>query len=348
MRVSYKKDFLINIAFYTVVLTLIFFLLRFLAVYLFPFIIGTAVTILVQRPADFFSKRLRLKKGYCALILVIFSYLLIVSVLFFVAVKILEYSATAIANYSYLIDDFMDNLSVSLIGLRERLPEAVIDLAENSINSITTSLADYISAVAKSAAKITPIFITSSVVTIVASCYIARDYDRFKASINSVLKDNYKEAAKRLRNIFKNNVLKLIKGYTLILIITIAELTVGLMALGIKGFVISAVIIGFLDLLPVLGTGTVLIPWGIYALLSSDLFLGIGLLLLYAIIMVVRNIIEPKIIGKQIGLHPLITLVAVFVGLRLFGLIGVVTFPFGIMLVWKMYEEGIFEILFNQ
>ncbi len=291
---------------------------------------------------------IRLKKGYCALILVILSYLLIVLALFFGIVKILDYSTTAIGSYSYLLNDFMESISESLLNLRNRLPAAVVDVVNNCFNSITGSLADYISAVAKNAAKFTPIFITSSVVTLVASCYIARDYDRFKASINSVLNDNYKEAARRIRKIFKNNVLKLIKGYSLILIITIAELIVGLMGLGVKGVLFVALIIGLLDLLPILGTGTVLIPWGIYALVSSDLFLGIGLLLLYAIIMVVRNIIEPKIIGKQIGLHPLITLVAVFVGLRLFGLIGVITFPFGVMLVWKMYEEGIFELVFNK
>ena len=121
--------------------------------------------------------------------------------------------------------------------------------------------------------------------------------------------------------------------------LTVAELTIGFFLLKIKYAPLLALAIAIVDLLPVLGTGAVLIPWGIIWLLIGKIPLGISILVLYAIITVVRNFAEPKIIGGQIGIHPLFTLIAMFVGIKFFGVLGVFILPISLIVIVKYYKS---------
>ena len=109
--------------------------------------------------------------------------------------------------------------------------------------------------------------------------------------------------------------------------LTFIELFIGLSIIGISNSGMWAAIISVLDILPVLGVGTVLIPWGISALITGKLLLGFGILLIYLVITVVRNIVEPRLVGTNLGLHPLATLMAMICGVRLFGAIGMFGLP---------------------
>jgi predicted PurR-regulated permease PerM len=99
-------------------------------------------------------------------------------------------------------------------------------------------------------------------------------------------------------------------------------------------------IVALIDLLPVLGTGTVLIPWGIIAIIQKDYFTGFALLILYAITMVIRNIIEPKIVGASIGLYPVATLVSIFAGFNIIGIPGMFIFPITVLVLKNLNDEG--------
>ena len=86
----------------------------------------------------------------------------------------------------------------------------------------------------------------------------------------------------------------------------------------------------------------------VFNIADIAIVIGVGLLILYSIITIVKNIIEPKIIGKQIGLHPLIALICVFSGLKIFGFIGIFLLPFSVMFAYKLFNEGVFELLFSE
>ena len=97
--------------------------------------------------------------------------------------------------------------------------------------------------------------------------------------------------------------------------------------IGIKYSLILALVVAFIDLLPVLGVGTVLIPWGLIGLISGDVRTGVGLLILFGIMSVIRQFSEPHIIGTALGIHPLLALIAVYCGMELFGLCGLIFAP---------------------
>ena len=351
MTVETKRNFIINVIFISIISIILIFSIKFLFVYLFPVIIGTVITIIVQRPAEFITTHTKIKKGYAALFLVIFIYLILSSAISFLVFRLLYYIGDlASSNIEVVnqISDVIDRFVFEIEGIVDKISPMLADQIGNIIDNIVTSVCNYISVIAKKTATSMPLFITGTIVTILASCYIAKDFDRFKCSISSVISKKYKIAILRLRDLLRDNVLKLFIGYLKLLGITFLELTIGLLLLQADNAILTALLIAFLDLLPIFGTGTVLVPWGIYNIIISNYFFGIGLIILYIVVTLVRSIIEPKIIGGQMGLHPLIALIAVFLGLRLFGFIGIFTFPLIIMLVYKMYENGIFEILLNR
>ena len=118
-----------------------------------------------------------------------------------------------------------------------------------------------------------------------------------------------------------------LKGYLLTVGITFLQLYVGFLILGMDYALTIALITALVDILPVIGVGTVLVPWAAVKLIAGANYQGFGLLIIFAVVSVVREIIEPKIIGKSIGLHPLATLFSMYIGLETCGFLGMITFP---------------------
>ncbi|HEX3026964.1 MAG TPA: AI-2E family transporter, partial [Clostridia bacterium] len=100
------------------------------------------------------------------------------------------------------------------------------------------------------------------------------------------------------------------------------------------------VFIALVDILPVLGTGTVMIPWAIIEMITGDVTMGLSIGVLYGVITLIRNIIEPKLVGYHIGLHPLVTLMAMFIGLSVMGVPGMFLFPITLIILKHMQDTG--------
>jgi predicted PurR-regulated permease PerM len=113
----------------------------------------------------------------------------------------------------------------------------------------------------------------------------------------------------------------------------------GLLLLRVDGAIEVAALIALIDFLPVIGTGGIVIPWMLIELIQGKLPFALGLMALYLIIAVVRNILEPKLIGEQIGLHPLIMLISMYVGVKIFGFVGLVALPVTIVVLKYLYDN---------
>lgn len=120
--------------------------------------------------------------------------------------------------------------------------------------------------------------------------------------------------------------------------VTFSVLTVGLLLLRVPKAPLTALVIALIDALPVFGSGTVLIPWSVVSFLRGDAFLGFGLLALYAVAAVSRAVLEPRFLGRQIGMHPLLTLLSLYAGFRLFGVLGMILLPIGVILLKQLYD----------
>ena len=213
-------------------------------------------------------------------------------------------------------------------------------MAENSVSAASNAVTSFATSVISNI----PGLMLTTIISIVASCFITNDYNRITAFILKQFSPKNQHLIRHSKQLFMENVLKMLRGYILIFLIIFVELFVGFLIFGVPYAGTLAFFIAILDIVPVLGTGTALIPWGIVELVSGNSTLGLELILLYVFIIVVRNIIEPKIIGKQVGLPPIVTLMAMYLGLNTVGLLGMICFPIMIIIVAKLQEAGLIHI----
>ncbi len=347
MTTETRRKFLIDTAFFVIVGILIYLAFTFLSIYMLPFVIGIIASFLVQKPVKTICKKIHISKGPITVLMVVFTYLLIIGVIALLSYLIYKWLSDLSVSMPDIMDDVtaaFNDINTSFSNMLKSFPPQAADfinsLPEKLLGGLSAALTNFLSTITSNIATGLPNFIISVVVTVVASCYIASDYD----SIIHFARRNIPSKAWSLildiKDIFTKNILKMLKGYLLLMFITFIELNIGLMIIGQKNSVLLAAIICIVDILPVLGTGTVVIPWALFELLLSNFWRALGLIIMYIVITVVRNFFEPKIIGKQVGLHPLITLLSMFVGLRLVGFLGLFLFPITMIVLSNLYKKG--------
>lgn len=348
MDTQNKQTFLINFAFVTVWTVIIYLIIRFTLSFLFPFVVGIILSFLVQKPATAISKKLKLDKGICAAVLVSVAFIVIIAISSFLIWILASKGMHLLSDFlsdTKTMNSFAKDIQREIDGIVSKIPNTfkgtVLKSSSGFIVKLAEKVAGFVSNIAGNIAKAFPSFLLSLAVTVVASCYIAKDFDRIlKFTKNMVGETKYRKII-TIKDILKDKVFKFVLGYLLLTLITFAELTVGFLILKIKYALLLAAIVAVVDLLPILGTGTVLVPWAIISMIFSDIKSGVILLVIYVIITVVRNFAEPKIIGKQIGINPLLMLITIFVGLRLSGLIGMFVLPVAVMVVINYYKQEI-------
>jgi sporulation integral membrane protein YtvI len=215
----------------------------------------------------------------------------------------------------------------------EDLSGVIMDVAKKAIATL--------SSLSINIAMRIPTILTAFIIGCIAAFYMLYDYDK----ISEKMKKHMSVKTEQFMDLFNNKVIwslmKMIGSYILISAICFCELCVGFLILGIKDALFIAIIVALLDVLPVVGSGAVLVPWGVAMIAFRNPVQGIGLIILWIIIVIVRQIVEPKIVGTQLGLHPLITIIALYVGLGLMGGVGLVVGPLYVI-VWKaMIDNGI-------
>ena len=180
------------------------------------------------------------------------------------------------------------------------------------------------------------------------------DFASVKNIILSLFRPELRNKIVRSKQILFPALGKMGKAYGLIIVITFCELSLGLFLLKLlniydSGYIpIIAIITAIIDIIPVLGTGTVLVPWALYSLITGDYPLGIGLLVIYVCITVIRQIIEPKLVATQLGIPPFATIMAMYIGSRIFGFIGLFLLPITLVMIKMLDDEGIIHVLYKK
>ncbi len=212
-----------------------------------------------------------------------------------------------------------EELSGFLSGLDSAMGNAVGEL----ISKLTSELPALIASVIKAL----PSVLLSFAVTVISGFYFALDRDRLARSISSLLPSALRTRLPEIKRLMGKTVAGYIKAYLIILLITFCELFIGLSILGADYAFLLATVMAAIDILPVLGVGTILLPWSLVSFICRDTRMGVGLLILYAVIEAVRQFIEPRLVGNTLGIHPLAALAAMYAGFELFGIGGMLIGP---------------------
>lgn len=176
----------------------------------------------------------------------------------------------------------------------------------------------------------------------IASLYFSFDLERVHAMFSRCLPPLVKTALFRLKSGFLSVLLRYARSYLILMGITFVIVLVGFLLLGVRYSFLAALVVAILDMLPVIGVGTVLLPWSLAAFLSGASARGVGLLLLFVFHELIRQLVEPKIVGRHLGIHPLATLLFLYGGYALFGVLGILMLPIFTVLyrVLRGREQG--------
>ena len=295
-----------------------------------PFLIAGLVAMLTVSPARRLAERIKAPPKVIRLIMSV-----LVTLIFFSLTAFLVWRVSTAA-WRFLVDfgegnrlyDMLSALlskEVPIFGelfppeLAARISDAVGELISVALTGLGEGITSLVAGV--------PRLLFFLLVTLISLVYFSLDYDRIVAFTGSVLPDKVILALRKAKTSIITVIKKYVLSYLLILLITYFTVLAGLWLLRVDHAPVIALFIALLDLLPVIGVGTVLVPWGIFALATGNKFLGIGLILLFVINTVIRQFTEPRIVGKNLNLHPLITLMAIYIGYALFGFIGVFILP---------------------
>ena len=217
MILEKRKNFIINIIYFSIIAILIYFAVKFLSSYLTPFLIGFFASFIVQRPANFIHKKAKIPKGAITIVLVIFTYAFIIALLgiasYFLYVLLSSFVQKELPSYLPTIKSAFEGLNVWFATAFKDLPQDAINsiqsLPETLINKIATVGGGVAAEIGLSVAKATPQMIITIIVTIVASCYIALDYDKVMKFIKAQLSKRTLDIITDIKELFTKNIFRI-------------------------------------------------------------------------------------------------------------------------------------------
>lgn len=344
-----KKKFVINAAFYGIIFLMVLGVYRYILPIMTPFIIGFCIASVVQIPIKYVKLSNPRHKRFTALFFCFVFYALIVGILSIFGVKLAEQIGNLISAMPNLIKhqlypfflEMVDRVEQRFTLVDSALLNWLFEVGNSALESLsqfaTNLSAGAVKVVASGAASL-PSVIVQIVITVVASFYMSADYQKVVSFVRSLIPENKHHLINNGLGYAKTAVLVYIKSCSMLFCVTFIELWIGLAILRIPYALGIAFAIAIFDLMPILGTGGILLPWGAYLLVTGSIGTGIGLIVLYVVIAAVRNTLEPKFVGSQIGLHPLSTLVAMILGLKLIGLPGMILFPIALVAITHLKQ----------
>jgi sporulation integral membrane protein YtvI len=350
-----KRKFIIDSVYLLIIFGIILGLFKYVLPLIIPFIVGLAIAIILKPLVNFLTNKLGIKSKFATVIALVLFYFIVLTITIFGGVAIIASMQQMFMNLPALyqndvqpiLNDVIEYFVEFVNNLDPTLNSVVNTMGDNIISTFTSIVTTFSS----NAIKYTTDFITSIpgiftgfLFAVISSVFFTTDYQNILNFVKKQLSENTRYILSSIRDSLKVTVVRFIRAYGIIMFITFVELNILLLILGVNNSMGVAFFISLVDILPILGTGGVLIPWVIIELINGNIFMGVGLFIGYLIITFIRNMIEPKIVGDQVGLYPLVTLIAMYVGASLFGVIGLFGFPITIVVLLNLRDRGIIKL----
>ena len=351
MKLEKRKQFIVNFLYFAIILGVVVLLTRYALGVLMPFIVALLVSLLLKPAVAFFNEKLKLPRSIVGILLVVLFYALVGFLLIVIGVQLFAAAKSFFlllpSLYTNTIAPWFQNLFVSLQTFVEKLDPDTAATYNAIVSNVSTSLGGTVVNISESVVTWvtnltlkTPGFLLKLLITVIATIFLTADFPRIKAFVMRQLPVRICDLLHNARVQLGRTLWSYTRSYAMILAITFVEIGLGLSIIGVNNAFGIAILIALFDILPVVGSGIVLLPWTIFTLFSGNLPTGIGLAVLYIVVIVVRQIMEPKIVGDRVGLHPLVTLLSMVLGTYLFGGIGLLGLPITVALLHALNKQG--------
>lgn len=314
-----------------------------------PFLLALVAAIFLEPLTMFLMKRLRMNRLAASTISSTIFTVLLLGVMGLIGMKLVSELSNLFAkmpdilkNANTYIRDLLKQLQSYSNNGNAPLPDQLEDWVSKLIDALT-ALSSKISTILLGFAAGVPDFFIFFIVFLVAVYLFSLSLPSMKSSFLSLFEDKSRLQVEDVLVSLRKSVFGFLRAQLLLSVITYVISFIGLLIIGTGYPLAIALLIVVVDILPILGTGSVLVPWALYQLAIGDAFTGIGLLLLFIVITVVRRIVEPKILGDAVGIGALSALISLYVGYELVGLVGVFLGPIVVIVFMAMRKAGLFD-----
>ncbi len=341
---------------------LLYLLVKF-ATYFMPFLIAGIIAVLIEPVIKFCMNKLKLSRRVSSVIIVALTIILLILAIVFGSLGIIK----EIGNLSSNIGPAITTTTRFIDSLSGKVSEIYPDIPENILIAVESSLVDFVgklgNLIAEAATKLVslllsvPTMIINTIITILALIFFTKDRIYVIDMMEHHMPKSWIKKGIEVSSEIFSTIGGYIRVYAKILFITFVELYVAFIIINAIGFkidypLILAMVISIVDILPILGVGTVLIPWALWMLVIGNWGLALALIITYGVIFCIRQFLEPKLVSKQFGIHPLITLFAMYAGYKSSGVFGLILGPVLLMVLRcvfaKQIEKGLFKDMFEE
>ncbi len=346
---------LVNIISFVVALLLCIWLIPKGIIFFMPFVIGWIIAMLAAPIVKALEKRIKIKRKMGSAVVIILVLALVVFAVYGIISRLVHELIQFYTDFPQIwtaLGNELNSATTNLYRILNRLP---LEMREG-IYSIIDAITGYFSGIAVGGNSATnamtalgnivnkiPQIILAIVMTLLSSYFFVAEKEGLSKTFEKYIPGVIRYRLDMLKRSFAKAFGGYFKAQLKIEVWIYLILIVGLLILKIRYAVLVALIIAFMDFLPVFGAGTIMIPWVIIKLLDGEYYTALGLFIVWGVGQIVRQLIQPKIVGDSMGMPPIPTLILIYVGFTLGGVVGmIISVPLGII-VLSLYEEGVFN-----
>ena len=350
--VKYLK-ILFNFIFMAFIIVLCIFVLPKLLAFFWPFVLALVIAAIANPLVRFLENKLKIRRKAGSFVVIVLTLAAVVAVcygiIYLLVTEVVGFITSAPdmwSGVSKVTREFFDSLSARFARMPVNVQDYLTGLGDGVYESLSEWGADVgerAAATAGRGVKNAPLILVGTIMCILASYLFVEEHDKVSGFFKKIMPDYL---MKRVRIVY-DTMKSAVGGYFLaqfkIMGFVYVVLLAGLIILGVKYSVLIALLIALLDFLPLFGTGTIMWPWALYAFLQRDYKLAVGMMIVWGLSQLVRQLIQPKFVGDSIGMSPIPTLILLYVGFRLGGATGlIIAVPLG-MIVYNLYKAGLFS-----
>lgn len=342
-----------------------FLALFFISKVTYPFIIGLAIAFLMNPLVNFFEKKAKFPRSLAVLVSLILIFAVFAGIITLLIAEIVsgaDYLAKVVPTHIETLIDYIENFfAAQIIPLYNQITSmfnnldtgqqnTILDNIENVGKTIGSTLGNFIQSFFEKIPNIVSWFPNAATVVIfslLATFFISKDWEKLSILAGKALPKKAKSSSKTVFSDLKKALFGFMKAQLTLISFTTIIILIGLLILRVDYAITIALVTGLVDIIPYLGTGLIFVPWIIYEAIIGEMSLAIGLGVLYIVVLVQRQVMEPKVLSSNIGLDPLATLVALFVGFKLIGFLGLIIGPVTLVLITTLHRAHIFKDIWN-
>ncbi|MEC0232283.1 sporulation integral membrane protein YtvI [Paenibacillus alba] len=329
---------------------------------IYPFIFGWVLALMLNPVVNFFQFKLKFPRWLAvSFSMLLFISAMVAAVTLLVANIVVELgsladtlqiqinlwveqfnvfiNSTAFQDWIERINEFFENNPKYQETVNKNLTStagSIADVSKYIIGYVFDTLRRFLTSL--------PNIATITIIVMLATFFISKDWYQLIKRYKGIFSDVIVKTTQLIRTDLQKALFGYMRAQLILVSLTALVVIIGLLVLRVDYAITIGLLTGLADLMPYLGTGAVMVPWILYVFFAQgNIYLGIGLSVLYGAIVIARQIMEPKVLASSVGLDPLATLIAMFVGLKLFGLLGLIIGPVTLILISAFYRARIFH-----